>query len=954
VRAALPFPVAVALAPLAAAQTFHESIAPPPPPSVAHERLGTAVLGLPDLDGDARPEYAIAAARGPIDDPLVPGDPAVLVHSGHSGEVLFALDLNAVYGGGLQLAYVGDLDGDHVGELLVGEPDDGPTGGGQVEIFSLRTGERIRAQSEPTPGVRFGASVAGIGDVDGDGVDDYAIGGPREGPSERGAVWTISGKHGVLIEKRLGTANAKGFGHAVTAIGDVQSDGIVDLMASAVGPDSLPEGEVRIFTPTWGADTRIHWFPGERFGYALAGLDDVDADGVDDYAIGHPLYDEGPGTDCGRVVAHSGATGSKLWQQGFDIGHIWLGSSLARFRDVDQDGIDEILAGGVGFAGVYSGDDGSVMEMRWSFVCYPPDCPPSLAIGDHHLRVAALGNVSGIPAWEYLVGFPLLDLPDPDSGHASVYSVGYGSPWAEHGDDHASGFGDVVLAHPDAGGDGRPDVIVAAPHEDAGAVDGGAVRAYDGTSGALLWTRFGKFGEQLGTSLALVDDVDGDGVRDVAAGAPQAVVSVAGLSFRRRGKVEILSGRTGAWIRDLKGASEGERYGAALAAIGDADGDGVSELAVGAPDHLGLGGLLQHTGRISVRSPLTIAQLWDWKGTAPWQRLGALVAGPGDVDGDGAGDVAYLSPGTGKLTLRSGASGAWRWEQDETGDALAAIGDVNGDGLGDLGVGDVLGTGLVYQRSGLDGKLLAIAGGDLAGDDFGAAVAAAGDVDLDGVLDLAVGTPGRDVLSVPPLVDAGGVEIVLDPTAAHAKRRWSGAVAGGRLGAALAAGVDFDADGIPDLVAGEPGRLDGAGGAWALAARAIGTTPYGAGTPGCGGEHLLVASRAPEVGTTPVLRSDGGAAGAPAFLAIALAQDPAGTDYGLGFLVHVSPLAILANAAGASDGAGTAAFPAPIPPNPALAGLALFAQVLHAGAPGACGLPLGLSSSEGLKLVLQP
>jgi hypothetical protein len=158
-------------------------------------------------------------------------------------------------------------------------------------------------------------------------------------------------------------------------------------------------------------------------------------------------------------------------------------------------------------------------------------------------------------------------------------------------------FGQALAALGDINGDGVPDLAVGIPAYDrVDLFDQGQVVLFSGTTGSLLRTlqdRSLQAGGQFGRTLAALGDINGDGVSDLAVGAPFRDVR----DLEDPGQVVLFSGVTGARLHTLRTLQPqgGAQFGSALAAVGDVNGDGVSDLAVGAPfqDVRGLGDLGQ-------------------------------------------------------------------------------------------------------------------------------------------------------------------------------------------------------------------------------------------------------------------------------------------------------------------------------------------------------------------------
>lgn len=356
-----------------------------------------------------------------------------------------------------------------------------------------------------------------------------------------------------------------------------------------------------------------------------------------------------------------------------------------------------------------------------------------------------------------------------------------------------------------------------------------------------------------------VGDFDGDGIPDVAVGVPDVKVG----KLKDAGQVRFFSGKTGAFVRALSGPDEGDRYGSSIAAVGDVDGDGATDLAITAPWNrpridffsgatgkriLAFSGgtavgwadelcpLGDGSGKSRVDLAVRCVALGYWRyiysdkeamGLAAKDDSGTSGSGHsvGDVDGDGNPDLAIANfsaavagkKGAGRIRVISGhhlSQGhgteeilTLHGERDgeNLGIVVAAAGDWNGDKKADVLAG-VPGNSAkkdtswtVRVFSGADGSVLWKAAG-APGEFAIGGVAMTGDVDGDGKPDVAVGTPSAGSM-------AGGVRLL---SAKDATVLWSvKGAAKENLGENLYPAADADADGVPDLVAVAPGAAVG-------------------------------------------------------------------------------------------------------------------------------------------------
>jgi hypothetical protein len=216
------------------------------------------------------------------------------------------------------------------------------------------------------------------------------------------------------------------------------------------------------------------------------------------------------------------------------------------------------------------------------------------------------------------------------------------------GDPAASQYFGSSLVALNADGDGIPDLAVGSPGQaGASGFGAGAVRIYAGVDGSLLSIIGGPDGSQLGAALANAGDQNGDGLDDLYVGAPNANGSWGG--------VFVLSGSDGATLREITTDVAASSFGVTLVTLGDVDGDGRADLAVGAPGFRALDG--NPVGRVVLvcSSDSSIASEMTGSGSVFYNRLGESLASAADANGDDLPDLLVGSYSGGTARLVSGA-----------------------------------------------------------------------------------------------------------------------------------------------------------------------------------------------------------------------------------------------------------------------------------------------------------
>lgn len=419
-----------------------------------------------------------------------------------------------------------------------------------------RVGGVIGARTSPVWWFRVGARSADGDrdtswgselDVNGDGYADVAVGAPRAEGLGRVDVF-LGRSAGIAMSPDVslrGAAIGDYFGRSVSSAGDLNGDGYVDLVVGADGEDPsrrMDAGTASVFYGgALGLSTRASLVlegtnAGDGFGWSVSGAGDLNHDGFSDLIVGAPLADRAAGADAGVVsVYYGGPTGLAMVPGRVLVGTLdsRFGFSVSSAGDVNADGFAEIVVGanGDGLAGPMAG-----------------------AVAIFH------GSSSGIPA------LPSLVLPGREGW--------FGFTVSGAGDANGDGFADIAAGELLDSPGGRVSAgSVSIFHGSAAGVAASAARRLEGMSA----------GDYFGSSVSWAGDTNADGFTDLVVGAASASrgpFTANGLALVFFGRA---SGLESVAARIFEGAASEDVLGQSVRGVGDTNGDGFSDFAIGAP-----------------------------------------------------------------------------------------------------------------------------------------------------------------------------------------------------------------------------------------------------------------------------------------------------------------------------------------------------------------------------------
>ncbi|NOX19613.1 MAG: hypothetical protein GXO87_15200 [Chlorobi bacterium] len=495
---------------------------------------------------------------------------------------------------GSAVSSAGDVNGDGYDDIIVGAYGYDSNTGKTYVFFGGSSMDNIPdiMNDGKTTGDYFGESVSVVGDMNGDGYDDFIVGArlndTNGADAGRAYLYRNSLTGSDIADLFLdGAATNDIAGESVANAGDVNGDGYDDVIVGAWGANSSL-GRAYIYYGGNSMDnTADVTLSGEAsvgyFGYSVSSAGDVNGDGYDDVIVGAYASNLPTGTDIGKAYIYYGGSSmdntADVTMTG-ESANDYFGGTVSSAGDVNGDGYDDVIVG----AHQYNSNTGrAYLYYGGSSMNNVADVTMDGAAvdDDFGLSAAGCGDVNGDGYNDYIIGSP--------------YSNGYtGTAYLYYGGASLSGSVGLTLdgkntnthfassiSSGDVNGDGYPDIIIGVDSDGPGKVYiyyGGSV--VDNSEDVTLTGEV--TGDVFGGSVSS-GDVNGDGYYDVIVGArSNAFVGV------NTGRAYVFFGGSSMnSVVDIvmTGAASNDQFGVSVSTAGDFNYDGYSDVIIGSPRH---------------------------------------------------------------------------------------------------------------------------------------------------------------------------------------------------------------------------------------------------------------------------------------------------------------------------------------------------------------------------------